>query len=606
MKKVLVGVVLLAVGAGAGLLYVSQNRASPQNLPPDSAEQNAGADGAFCAHHQLAEADCPWCDTSLIEKKGQCGGHGVPEALCSRCNAALIPGFKAENDWCAGHDVPESQCTRCKGGDLPPGELPPDSAEQNAGADGAFCAHHQLAEADCPWCDTSLLEKLGQCGGHGVPEALCSRCNATLIPGFKAENDWCAGHDVPESQCVICDPSRAPASELATAAPKGRVTPVPPGDDVLRTARPPSTKCATETLRVQFPSSETAVDAGLEYEVVSKRPVPLTLTCTTELEYDKNHYAHVSARAPGVLKSIVADLGTSVTEGDRLALVTSTELGAAKADLLQAQQLVKLWKRNNAREQRLLARRISTEKDALHAETELAKSRVSASGATQRLRNLGLSNAEIAQVCSSQDTSSALTVTAPFAGTVVARDAVVGEVIHTERHLFAIADTRTVWAMLDVREADVRRVRVGQTVVLSVGGLKGETFAGRITWVSAELNRRTRTLEARAEVSNSDGVLRAGMFGRAVVQVKGPEPQVVVPKQAVQWEGCCNVVFVRKNDRLFVPRKVRLGHEAGRHWVVESGLKGGETVVTTGSFLLKTEILKGSIGAGCCEVEPAR
>jgi len=81
---------------------------------------------------------------------------------------------------------------------------------------------------------------------------------------------------------------------------------------------------------------------------------------------------------------------------------------------------------------------------------------------------------------------------------------------------------------------------------------------------------------------------------------------VLVPKAAVQWEGCCNIVFVRANERLFTPRKVRLGPDAGERWVVEEGLRVGETVVTTGSFLLKTEILKGSIGAGCCEVSPAR
>ena len=62
-------------------------------------------------------------DPSMVERKGMCSEHGVPEALCSRCNPALIVGFKAENDWCAGHAVPESQCDLCKGGDLPPGEI---------------------------------------------------------------------------------------------------------------------------------------------------------------------------------------------------------------------------------------------------------------------------------------------------------------------------------------------------------------------------------------------------------------------------------------------------------------------------------------------------
>jgi cobalt-zinc-cadmium efflux system membrane fusion protein len=76
-----------------------------------------------------------------------------------------------------------------------------------------------------------------------------------------------------------------------------------------------------------------------------------------------------------------------------------------------------------------------------------------------------------------------------------------------------------------------------------------------------------------------------------------------VPRDAVQWEGCCNIVFVRHSDMLFTPRKVHLSYETPRSYVVESGVKEGEQVVTTGSFLLKTEILKGNIGAGCCEVE---
>ena len=78
----------------------------------------------------------------------------------------------------------------------------------------------------------------------------------------------------------------------------------------------------------------------------------------------------------------------------------------------------------------------------------------------------------------------------------------------------------------------------------------------------------------------------------------------VVPVDAVQWEGCCNVVFVRRSDVLYEPRKVTLGVNTGTVYEVLRGLRPGEEVVTQGSFLLKTELLKGSIGAGCCEVQP--
>lgn len=472
-----------------------------------------------------------------------------------------------------------------------------------APAVSAEVCEHTLSPARCPFCLPARIEDLGVCPEHGVPEALCSRCDASLIPAFKATGDWCGGHGVPESQCVICDPSRAPKGS-------GGVAPRPielvARDDLPRTARPPSTQCSTESLRVQFLSAQIARDAGLEYARISEREVPATLTCTAELEYDQNRYAHVSPRAAGVLKSVLGDLGQRVREGERLAVLTSSELGAAKAELLQTKSLEDLWAKNFAREQFLAEKQVSTERELLQVQTELAKSRVAFAGAAQRLRNLGLSNAEVAAVVSSQDTSASLDVVAPFGGVVVARDAVVGEVVRTDKPLFGLADTSSMWAMLDLQGADVRRVRSGQRVLISITGLPGETFPGRVTWVSAEVDRQTRTVRARAVVKNHSGVLRAGMFGEAQVQLHAPRPRVLAPKAAIQWEGCCNVVFVRKSDLLFEPRKVRLGDEAGLSRVVESGLKAGEVVVTTGSFLLKTEILKGSIGAGCCEVEPGQ
>jgi cobalt-zinc-cadmium efflux system membrane fusion protein len=68
----------------------------------------------------------------------------------------------------------------------------------------------------------------------------------------------------------------------------------------------------------------------------------------------------------------------------------------------------------------------------------------------------------------------------------------------------------------------------------------------------------------------------------------------------VQWEGCCNIAFVRQSDLVFLPRKLRLGADLGDHFAVLSGLEEGDVVVTEGSFLLKTEVRRDSIGAGCC------
>ncbi len=115
-KNLMTSVALIILGAAGAWLYLNLGRPDKPALP-DGRE-------AFCVKHQIAESRCPWCHSNLIEKLGMCPGHGVPEALCSRCNPALIPGFKAENDWCAGHGLPESQCQICRGGQHAPGQAP--------------------------------------------------------------------------------------------------------------------------------------------------------------------------------------------------------------------------------------------------------------------------------------------------------------------------------------------------------------------------------------------------------------------------------------------------------------------------------------------------
>lgn len=479
---------------------------------------------------------------------------------------------------------------------------PQDGKAGTQAAGQAMCAKHQIAEARCPWCDPSLIETLGHCGGHDVPEAFCSRCTPALIPGFKAENDWCAGHNLPESQCVLCNPELlAPADGPTTATSVDAAIELVRASDVPRFQRAPQVECQTNTLRIRFGSPEIAERAGFSYETVTKQEVSQTLICNAELAYDGSRYAHLAPRAPGVVQAVHADLGEQVPAGHVLATVDSAALGEAKADCLQAAAMVKLWDKSFAREQRLMSRGVATERQVIEAETKLTESRIALGRAKQRLRSLGMAGSAIEAVITTGDTLSLLPVVASFAGVVVQRSAVIGEVVDTKRALFSVADTSRMWALLDVQEADVPAVRTGQSVILEVQGLRGRRLSGTLTWISSQLNRRTRTLSARAIIDNPQRQLRAGMFGKAIVNVREREPALVVPKESVQWEGCCNIVFVRQEPTLFEPRKVTLSYATGNYYVVEDGLNEGEVVVSAGSFLLKTELLKGSIGAGCCE-----
>jgi cobalt-zinc-cadmium efflux system membrane fusion protein len=478
-----------------------------------------------------------------------------------------------------------------------------------------WCAEHQIAESECPFCNPALIESLGWCAGHQVPEALCYQCNPNLVAAFKAVGDWCAGHERPESQCSLCNPWLVPdnagarGDRTAGSTDSGAGSSVALGEhlsnqSVPRTQRRPSVACTKQNLTVTFARPEIVQEVGLEFGTVQMLPITRTLECNAVVAYDGNRFAQLAPQVPGIVTTVERDLGDRVEPGDVLATITSPAFGAAKATYLQAQAAVGLWQKNHERETDLLTRGVSTERDVLEAETRLAETRIALSRAEQELLGLGLSPQQIAQVGRSADTTARYQVTASFSGVIVERQAAVGEVFDPSQPLFAVADISRMWALLDVYETDVREIREGQPVVLHVEGLPGDPFAGTITWVSSQMDPRTRTLQARAELDNHRGLLRANMFARAVVAVKDQQQTLVVPREAVQWEGCCNVVFVKQSETIYKPRKVYLGPPAGSVYEVIGGLEPGEIVVTQGSFLLKTEILKSNIGAGCCEVQP--
>lgn len=372
----------------------------------------------------------------------------------------------------------------------------------------------------------------------------------------------------------------------------------------LRWQRPPSVTCTTSATTVTLASPEVVRTVGFEYMQVQAAPLARTVERNAEIAYNANRYARLSSRAGGVIAEVKKDLGEPVKQGDVLAVVDSTDLGSAKSDLLQSLEIARLWDTNAARERALIERGIGIEREALEAETKAAEGRIAVNRARQRLRTLGLTNEQIAVVEKESDTSSLLELVASFDGMVVERAAVVGEVAEQGRSLMAVADTGTMWALVDLAESDLAVVKVGQRATVTLDGLPGKSFSGRLTWISTQIDPKTRTLKARVELDNGEGSLRANMFGRARISAGDEREALTVPKDAVQWEGCCNIAFVRTDDSgmTFRPARLVLAYDAGDRYEVAEGLAPGDTVVTKGSFILKNEILKNSVGAGCCEV----
>jgi cobalt-zinc-cadmium efflux system membrane fusion protein len=184
--------------------------------------------------------------------------------------------------------------------------------------------------------------------------------------------------------------------------------------------------------------------------------------------------------------------------------------------------------------------------------------------------------------------------------------------VDADEILCEIVDPSTVWAELAVPERELARVRAGQQVVVTADTHPELELAGRIDSIAPEIDPHTRTATARVRLENPDGALRANLFVRARILLGREQARVHVPRSALQLAKGVELVFVELTPGTYEVRRVRARPAAGDLVALDpldplnplyGGVEPGERVVCAGSFLLKTETLKGEIGAGCCAEE---
>lgn len=189
-----------------------------------------------------------------------------------------------------------------------------------------------------------------------------------------------------------------------------------------------------------------------------------------------------------------------------------------------------------------------------------------------------------------------LEVKAPIDGVIIERNATMGELVDKNKVIYTISDPSQLWAIAEVKERDIGALKVGQAAAFTVLAYPQERFHGKVILVGNQVESGTRTLEVRIAVDNAEGRLKPGMFADVEITTTILDNVLLIPDGAVQTDGEDQVVFVALDGNKFEKRAVKLGEEQqGRVQILE-GLKAGEPVVTAGSFILKSEMLKGELG----------
>ena len=422
--------------------------------------------------------------------------------------------------------------------------------------------------------EPTASEASGPCE-HGLSEGLCTKCTPSLIPVFQSKGDWCPEHGFPESYCPICNPDAE----------------VP---DISETQRPKDDRASIEARVVRFRSEDIEASVGLETFAAQRGASAKVVDAPARIDFDADRIAEVRALVPGIIRTLRVEVGARVEAGEALVDLESTEIGQIQGALQSARERARAAEAHLQRQRDLLAEDVASKRTVEVAERELALAQADLRTAKSALRMTG---------ARSSKPSGRYTLSAPIAGTVVRRPAIRGQHATAHESLATLADTSSMWALLDIPEADIGDVAVGQKVIVTLNGRGGDHMVeGELTWISMEVNPRTRTVIARAELPNPDGRLRANQFAQAQIEISAPTTGVRVPRASVQRVGEHEVVFVRAAPGVYTPRVVERSGE-GSMVGVRGRIEAGEAVVTTGAVLLRTEIMPGSIGAGCCEVD---
>lgn len=360
---------------------------------------------------------------------------------------------------------------------------------------------------------------------------------------------------------------------------------------------------ADEHERIVALSPEAVRAAGIQSVEAAHRPLAAGLTAPARVTFTQTGVARVAPRVAGRLDSVEVRLGQRVRKGAVLGYVESPELGRARADYLAAATRERVAVANLGREKELLAKGITSEREMREAEAAWAAARGDMTAAEAHLHALGISDPEIAALKLEEHPSARFPARSPIDGTVIEIHATMGQTVESTTPLFTVGELSNLWVLLDVFESQLPLVQVGQPVAITVAALPGRTFDGRLEYVGDVVDEKTRAIRVRVAVQNRDGLLKPGMFASAQVAARvgsggASARTIVVPREAVQKLGDEHVVFVPEGENRFRACEVQVGADAGREIEIVAGLEPGLQVVTTGAFVLKSELSKEAMSGG--------
>ncbi len=322
-----------------------------------------------------------------------------------------------------------------------------------------------------------------------------------------------------------------------------------------------SAAAAEQKFQLTLPADKQVL-ANVATSKVEYRQLERAISTVGTVDYSEQRLFHVPSRVPGRIEKLFVDYtGAYVRAGEPLFVIYSPDLVTA-----QKEYLLHLPKTGGA----------SGDASFLSA-------------AKEKLLLWGLTPEQLITLESGDSIYTRLTIHSPRSGVVTAKTKLAGSYVVEGETVYDIADLSAIWVWAELYEYEIAGVSVSTPVAVSSPAYPGKKFPGRVSFVSPEVNKETRTIRVRAELENPDLLLKPGMYVDADIKIQTGKRVLAIPVSAVIETGNRRIVWVKAEPTTFEPRAVMLGVRGGDWWEVISGLSEGEEVVFSGGYLLDSE-----------------
>ncbi len=310
---------------------------------------------------------------------------------------------------------------------------------------------------------------------------------------------------------------------------------------------------------------------GVKTVKVKNRTLTREIRTIGLLTYDERIVYHIHTKYAGWIEKLHVDFtGQEVNQNDMLLEIYSPELVSTQEEFLLALEYQK-----------------SLEKSPFTEISEGAKSLLRTT--RRRLELFDIADHQIEALIRDKVITKTMHIHSPVRGFVIKKEALQGMRVKPGMSLYMIADLSNIWVMADIYEYEMPWVKLGQYAEMSLSYFPGKKFVGRVTYVDPFLDPKTRTLKVRMEFANPDWKLKPDMYANVIIKSTITKKGVAVPEEAVIHSGEREIVIVQNPSGTFESRELILGVKANGYYRVLKGLRAGETVVTSSTFLIDSE-----------------